>query len=177
MFGDLKNIIIAVAITAVVVGFASSSITWKYTSSHYKEIIATAKEEAATALQEATDKVLLAERKNNDITAELNKKSLEHDKQLAAAQTELDRYRTVNRGLLVSARSCSAKAATPNSPATSAATAPAETSGWVCELSELLSTRLTETLIAADELRSRAEICKSYSEAINKQREEMSKNE
>ena len=177
MFGDLKNIIIAVAITAVVVGFASSGVTYKFVSAHYKEVIATAKEGAATALQKATDKVLLAERKNNDITAELNKKSLEHDKQLAAAKTELDRYRTVNRGLLVNARSCSAKAATPNSPATSAATAPAEASGWVCELSELLSTRLTETLIAADELRSRAEICKSYSEAINKQREEMSKNE
>ena len=176
MFG-IQTTLIAVGVAVVIASVSTFGVTYKFVSSHYKQEIAAMELASATALQKATDKVLLAERKNNDITTELNKKALEHDKQLAAAQTELDRYRTVNRGLLVNARSCSAKAATPNSPATSAATAPAETSGWVCELSELLSTRLTETLIAADELRSRAEICKSYSEAINKQREEMSKNE
>ena len=175
MFGDLKNIIIAVAITAVVVGFASSSITWKYTSSHYKEIIATAKEEAATALQNATDKVLLAERKNNDITAELNKRALEQDKVVADLQTKLSQYRFGGTGVVRVIAKCDSSKATVADTASSSsqATSPTDSNG-VCELPKLLTDTIIETARAADEMRGRLDTCRLYAEAIDVQREEMS---
>ena len=175
MLDNIKNILIAVAITALVTGIATSSITWKYTSSHYKEVIATAKEEAATSLQKATDKVLLAERKNNDITAELNKKALEHDKQLAAAQTELDKYRVSNRRLQFRADSCSAKPVADSSSSGVVGGAASPSDG-VCILPESASEAISYTFAAADQMRDTLLICKEYAEQIEAQRKQMSIN-
>lgn len=161
------------AIAAVLIALFSFSAAYEWQENHYENVIAQQQMARLTEVKNLTDKVLVSERKNNDLTNQLNDKSAAQMAAISSLRSQLASYRNSSGSLLVAAR-CSdtatsvADAASIRPPTTSAGT-PA----GVCQLPAMLSEFLIKVMYDADSMRNTVEICRQYAEAIDKQRKEM----
>lgn len=160
-------------IIGIIVSALSGIVTYEFTSNHYEAIISAEHEQAALIVKQKTENVLAAERKNNETTELLNRKAFEQDKIINGLQNQLANLRTVNNGLRIQSKCISSAPTDANSTSSDFNSTTTRTTEGVCELPAMFADTITETARAADELRSRAEICKSFAEAIDKQRASM----
>ena len=160
-----------VAIAIVFASLFSFSAAYKWQENSYERIIAQQQADRLTIVKELTDKVLVSERNNNEITNQLNAKSSAQDATILNLRNQLASYRTRGNGLLINAK-CGETAAGIANPTSNVGTTTNPTNaGGVCELPAVFASTVIETAAVADELRARASLCKEYAEAINKQRE------
>lgn len=171
---EIKTAIIISVIACVLCSISAVGITYKYTSQHYELQIAEEHLMQQTALTKANEKVIIAERKNNETTELLNRKALDQDKIINGLQNQLANLRTVNNGLRIQSKCISSPTTTPDSTSNDFNSTTTRTTEGVCELPAMFADTITETARAADELRSRAIICQEYTESIIEQRKNIS---
>lgn len=171
---DVKNVIIVCVICFVAASIISGVTAYKYVSAVYEAEIEKDKADALALLQEETKKVLIAERKNNDITRKLNEIAASNDKTISTLQNELRSYRDANGRLLLKSNNCNPTTTTPNSPSTSVATGASDNSAGFSILSTGFGELLSQTFSDADKMRMSLLVCKQYAEAVEAQRKEMS---
>ncbi len=162
------------AIVAIIVALFSGGLTYKYQQNHYENIISRQQSEQLTEVTNLTTKVLDTERKNNEITDALNKKHGVQTAKISALRSQLDSYKHSNGSVSVTARCSEATTGTADTTSLRAPATTTNDSAGVCQLPEMFTTTIIETAVAADILRNTALVCKEYSEAIEKQRKELS---
>lgn len=167
---DIRTTVIVAVVACVLCSLSSIGLTYKYTSQHYELQIKEEQIKQATALANLNAVVITKERENANITKQLNDSAIEYKEVVAKLNADIARYKLSNGSLLVRANRCSSTTTTTNSTPISATTGASTTTGGVCELQPSFGELLSKTFSDADEMRRRLLICKSYAEAIEKQR-------
>lgn len=175
----IKSVIGAAAIGFVVAFLLSFGITHSYDAARYeakeKTLIAKQEQELSARKSDliaANNKVLEIERSNNETTNHLNQKILEQQALLASQSNLLSKFRSQSGGLSIRGN-CSAQASSSAPDSTSSPAA--DNSSNVCELSPKLSDLLSEAFTKVEQLNIYASACHEYAVAIEKQREEITK--
>lgn len=165
----IKTILVSVVVSAAIAFTAA----WKYQDHKFNREIENAARIHAEELQKETKRTLTEERKNANLTLELDKKSAEASKRITELSNTIDSYRNANRGLYIRANSVLATGATnsTSSPSTDSAST---TSTGICELPRDSSDLLSEAFRRADESRAYSETAYRYAQEVMKQRERLS---
>lgn len=169
---ELKTVIIVSAIACVLCSISSIGLTYKYTSQHYELQIKDEHLKQQTELAKANEKVIVAERKNNEITSNLNAQALANSKIVDGLRAGLRNYRVANK-LRVSADSCISATTVADSASNSVVAGASTATGGVCQLSGQFSEFLEKVTYDADVMRNNLIICKQYAETIDEQRKRM----
>lgn len=166
---NIKLLIISVAISFGIGASVAGSFAWEYQSNKYEKQIAKTALKAQKSLLEANKQVAQKNKEKEDATAVLNKKALEQSKQIDKLLSDNRKY-LVNGRLHVKSGSGEASTGAANSSSSVASDRASETI-LPGELSEFL----IESFKQCDEMRMYAEVAHEYALEIEKQREEMSR--
>jgi hypothetical protein len=172
---NIKILLIAIASAALLSGVVVGIAVWKNRTNHYTAIIEKEHADINSKLSAAKSELIVAERKYNNVSTQLEQSYLELKKEQDAYKTSLAKYRTERGGLLFKSGSCIQGHTNPPDSAPSNSVAGATESATSCELSRESSEAIAATYADADEMRARLLVAKKYAEEIEKQREDLAK--
>lgn len=151
-----------------------SLLTYNYQSNKYEKKLLEIKNAQYSAIAEATNKAIEKEQVNQETTQRLEREYLAKAEKLRlennALRSSIDKY----NGLRFPTTSCVQTNPT-NSTTSGAASESPNTTGQQCQLSRASSEAIVTIAEHADELANRLNVCLDYAANINKQREEMMK--
>ena len=168
-----KVFIIASLAACFVLSSVVGIVVWGYKDNAQKLLMEQFKEEQQKTLITELSKAIEKERKNNETTSNLEKGYLE--KRKASSDVDLSKYHTKRGGVLIRGTCGKDTASNSNTPTASDASGTPSDSLQVCELSGADRETLFTLARQAQELRDRAELCRDYGKAIEKQIEDLAK--
>jgi hypothetical protein len=162
---DIKNLLIALAIGLAVGLLGGWHFTAKYKDATWTASIDKQKSEAATKLQEATERALATERKNTELGNQLEKQHVESTQNLDRVLADNRRLTRELGGLRDPGRrqSCGGSVPAPGDP--TGQPAPSATGG---ELSAEASEFLLEFARDADRAAQYAKTCYDWTQQLNR---------
>lgn len=149
--------------------------TYNYQKNYYEKKLLEIRNAQSQALLKAAKTTIEKERINQETTQTLETKYLEASKKLSVVTNAFDKYRSVDGRMYTKPTTCVSEAGSANSSASNTASEGSKPAKQLCELPRVFADTVVATAIDADEMRARLSVCLDYAASINKQREEMMK--
>lgn len=180
---NLQTTLITTLIAFILGILLSLGITWSYQKSKYEAIIATNEanyttqlNKSLTDLNEANIKLIENERNNQNVTAKLEQDYLEATKKLSSLRINYDKLLWKYDGLRFKSAECSSTETTTTTPSqTTTSTATTTGNNGACQLPRAASEFIILMATEASRLSILERTCFDYATAIEKQREQMIK--
>lgn len=169
---NIQTTIIAICVSFSIGASIAGFTAWNYQSNKYEKQIAQSALKAQETLRKETQKALASERQKEDVTNDFNKRVVEQEKTISKLLADNRKYLSANGRLRIKSDS---NPLTQNTSDKTPGIVANETPST--ELPEGFSGYLLETLKQCDEAAAYAEVAHEYALEVEKQREELMKEE